>query len=115
MRWLLDEMFPPAAAAELQRLGHDARGVAASALAGSPDAHIYEVAVTEGRIVVTENYPDFVTLLSDRIANGAPHAPIVCISKVGLPDGSALGPALAQRLDAWARANPDPYPGPHWP
>ncbi|WP_428120009.1 DUF5615 family PIN-like protein [Candidatus Poriferisodalis sp.] len=38
MRWLLDEMFPPAAAAELQRLGHDARGVAASALAGSPDA-----------------------------------------------------------------------------
>ena len=115
MRWLLDEMFPPATAATLEELGHDARCVAASELAASPDDRLFEVATAEWRIIVTENYSDFVAILSLRIASGAPHTPVVCIGKQNLPDGSALGPALARRLDAWARANPEPYPGPHWP
>lgn len=46
MRWLLDEMYPPSAAAELERLGHDALSVAGSALAGSDDEHLYELAAS---------------------------------------------------------------------
>lgn len=108
-------MFPPAAAAALEELGHDARCVAASELAAFPDDRRYEVATAERRIIVTENYADFVAILAQRIASGAPHTPVVCVGKQSLPDGSALGPALARRLNAWARANPEPYPGPHWP
>jgi len=40
VKWLLDEMFPPTAAAELRRLGHDARSVAGSMLAGTDDEHL---------------------------------------------------------------------------
>ncbi|MXX43210.1 MAG: hypothetical protein F4Y76_13575 [Acidimicrobiales bacterium] len=108
-------MFPPAAAATLEEFGHDARCVAASELAACSDDRLFEVATAEQRTIVTENYSDFVAIFALHLASGAPHTPVVCVGKQSLPDGSALGPALARRLDAWARANPEPYPGPHWP
>ena len=39
-------MYPPSAAAELGRLGHDALSVAGSALAGSDDELLYELAAS---------------------------------------------------------------------
>lgn len=115
MRWLLDEMYPPSAAAELERLGHDALSVAGSALAGSDDEHLYELAASEDRVLVTENFADYALLATRSLERSAPRGVVAFVRKSDLPSGTALGPALARRLDAWANANPSPPPGTHWP
>ena len=115
MRWLLDEMYPPAAAAELGRLGHDARSVAGSALAGSDDEYLYELAASEGRVMVTGNFADYAFLVTRSLERGPPRGVVAFVRKSDLPSGTALGSALARRLDAWAAANPSPPPGTHWP
>ena len=115
MRWLIDEMLPPATAAELNALGHDAVGVAEAGLAGSDDATVYETAVEQQRVVVTENFADFATITTDRHAASEPSVAVVFVRKQQHPRGSALAPALARHLHRWATENPKPYPGAHWP
>ena len=115
MRWLIDEMLPPATAADLVALGHEALGVAEAGLAGSDDATVYETAVEQQRVVVTENFADFATITNDRHAAGSPTVPVVFVRKRRHPRGPALAAALARHLHEWAGANPNPYPGVHWP
>ena len=114
MRWLLDEMLPPGAAEELNGRGHDATTVADLGLAGQPDPVIFDRALSEGRVVVTENIADFAVLLDQRLRNDQPVVPVVFVRKTDLPRRGALPHHLAERLDRWAEANPDPYLGPHW-
>ena len=40
---------------------------------------------------------------------------LVFVLKRSLPSGSALAAGSARVLDVWARANPEPYLGAHWP
>ena len=108
-------MLPPATAAELNALGHDAAGVAETRLAGSDDATVYEVAVEHQRVVVTENFADFATITTDRHAAGEPSVAVLFVRKRQHPRGSSLAPALARHLHHWAAENPKPYPGVHWP
>ena len=108
-------MFPPSTADELRRLGHDAICVAASELAGADDDLVYEISVVEQRTVVTENVKDFARLLDQRLLNGEPVVAVVCVLKRRFSPIAAIGPALANRLDRWARDNPDPQPGRYWP
>lgn len=115
MRWLIDEMLPPAAAAELTALGHEAISVAEAGLAGSDDVAVYEIAVEQQRVIVTQNFADFATISSDRVAAGAPCVPVVFVRKRQHARGSALAHALARHLHGWSVANPNPYPGVHWP
>lgn len=115
MRWLIDEMLPPAVADHLQQLGHDALGVAAAGLAETDDAVLYAAAVEQDRVVVTENFADFSAVLAQRSAADEPCVPVVFIRKRNFPRGGALAPNLADHLHRWAISNPDPYPGPHWP
>ena len=114
MRWLLDAMLPPGAAEELTGRGHDATTVADLGLAGEADPVIFDRAVTEGRVVVTENIADFAILLDQRLRSEAPVVPVVFVRKIDLPRRGALPHHLAVALDRWAEANPDPYLGPHW-
>ena len=114
MRWLLDEMLPPGAAEELNGRGHDATTVAELGLAGQADLVVFDRALTEGRVVVTENIADFAALLDERIRSDQPAVPVVFVSKADLPRRGALSHHLAERLARWAEANPDPYLGPHW-
>lgn len=114
MRWLIDEMLPPEAAAELNRRGHDATSVAGLDLAGQPDPVIFDRAVAESRIVVTENIADFAVLLDQRLRNNEAAVPVVFVRKGDLPRRGALPHRLAGRLHTWAEANPDPYLGSHW-
>ena len=114
MRWLIDEMLPPETAAELNRRAHDATSVADLGLAGQPDPVIFDRAVAERRIVVTENIGDFAVLLDQRLRTNEPAVPVVFVRKGDLPRRGALPNRLAERLDRWAEANPDPYLGPHW-
>ena len=115
MKWLIDEMLPPAAAAELAALGHEALSVTEAGLGGRDDAAVYETAVEQQRVIVTENFADFATITNDRIAAGEPCVPVVFVRKRQHPRGSALAPALARHLHEWSVANPNPYPGVHWP
>ncbi len=115
MRWLLDEMLPPDTVAELNRRGHDAATVADLGLAGQPDPVIFDRAVAEGRLVVTENIADFAVLLDQLLRNNQPVVPVVFVRKADLPRRGALPHHLAEQLHTWAQANPDPYLGPHWP
>ena len=66
MRWLLDEMLPAAAAVELAERGHDAVSVLDIGMGGAADAEIFDRAVREGRVVVTENFGDYATLAAHR-------------------------------------------------
>ena len=115
MKWLIDEMLPPAAAAELAALGHEALSVTEVGLAGSDDAAVYETAVEQQRVIVTQKFADFAAITNNRLAAGAPCVPVVFVRKGQHPRGSALAPALARHLHDWSVANPNPYPGVHWP
>ena len=107
-------MLPPAAASELRARRHDALSIVDAKLEGAADENIYELAVAQGRVVVTENFADFVNIGEERRARDEPCVPVVFVRKRDLPRGRALASRLARDLDRWAADNPDPYPGPHW-
>jgi len=115
MKWLIDEMFPPAVADELRDRGHDAVAVLERDMQGAPDADVFELAVKEQRVVVTENFADFAALVEQHQTDNKPSTPVVFVRKSSLPPGGALPSHLADHLDDWAKDNPDPYQGLHWP
>jgi predicted nuclease of predicted toxin-antitoxin system len=115
VKWLLDEMLPPAAAEALTRQGHDARSVRDVGLRGRADREVIERAVREGRALVTEDVADYSRLLEERLARGEPCVPVVFVRRTDMPRGRVLADRLARKLTRWAEANPDPYLGPHWP
>ena len=105
--FLIDEMFPLAAAALLRdTYGHDAVHVAEAGLRAAEDAQVAAVARGEGRAVVTENVADFA---AER------DVVLVFVLKKNLPSGDGQAAALAKVLDRWAQEHPEPYLGPHWP
>jgi len=68
---LLDEMFSPAIADRLAARGIDCRAVVADALLRTlSDLEIFEAALLEGRVIVTNNVPDFESLRRARDAVG---------------------------------------------
>jgi predicted nuclease of predicted toxin-antitoxin system len=115
VRWLLDEMLPPACVAELRSRGHDAISVLDVGMAGAPDAEVFERAVREARVVVTENFADFARLVAQALACEEPCVAVVLVRRDSLPKRGALAVHLVRQLDAWASANPEPYVGLHWP
>ena len=115
MKWLLDAMLPPAAADELDRLGHDAVSVLRLEMGAAEDSKVFERAVTEGRVIVTENFADFAGLVADRQNQGKPATPIVFVRRDSFPRRGALAGHLALKLHKWAQANPEPFIGLYWP
>jgi hypothetical protein len=60
---LLDEMFSPAIAADLTARGIDCRAVVADpVLRALSDLEIFQTALAEERVIVTNNVPDFESL-----------------------------------------------------
>jgi hypothetical protein len=105
--FLVDEMFPMAAAALLRdTFGHDAVHVAEGGLRAAEDHQVAAAARAEGRAVVTENVADF---------SAERDVVLVFALKRNLPAGGALAAAFAKLLDRWTHDYPDPYLGPHWP
>jgi predicted nuclease of predicted toxin-antitoxin system len=115
VRWLLDEMLPRALAQRLSELGHDAVSVHDAELTGATDDEAFELAVLQDRLVMTENFADFVRLLEGRQSGDAPCVPVVFVRKSNFAKGGGLAARLAKHLDAWAREHPNPYVGAHWP
>lgn len=107
IKFLVDEMFPVAAAVLLRdTYYHDAVHVAEVGLQATEDTQIAAAARAQGRAVVTENVTDFA---AER------DIMLVFILKRNLPVGGAQAAALAKALNRWAQANPNPYLGHHWP
>jgi predicted nuclease of predicted toxin-antitoxin system len=75
-RLLLDEMYPPALAADLRDRGIDCLAVLEprAGLAGTPDDRVLAWAAAEGRAVVTQNVADFA-----RLSATASHRGIVLV------------------------------------
>ena len=106
-RFLLDEMFPLAAAGLLrEQVEHDAAHVSELGLGGADDAEVAAVARAEHYALVTENIADFAAE-RDLL--------LVFVLKKNLPPGGAQAKGLAVLLDRWATTHPDPYVGHHWP
>jgi len=107
VKFLLDQMFSQAAATVLRdEFDHDALHVGEVGLHGADDVVVATFARSEHGALVTENVSDYVP---------EPDLVLVCILKRKLPSGGAQARALADLLDRWAKDNPDPYVGQHWP
>ncbi len=106
-RFLIDEMFSITTAQLLRdTYGYDAVHVSEVGLQAVEDALVAANARAENRAVVTENVADFAAE-RDLV--------LLFVLKRNLLAGAAPAPALAKILDQWAKVNPDPYLGPHWP
>lgn len=108
-------MLPSVAAAELCRLGHDAVSVLDVGMAAADDADVFARAVHEDRMIVTENFADYASLLQARQAGGERCVSVVFVRRVDMPKRGALAVHLARRLDRWAAVNPEPFVGLYWP
>ena len=107
MRFLIDEMFPPAAAELLRdRHDHEAVHVIEVGLGATDDPEVAAAARAQERALVTENVVHFA---------GERDLVLVFVHKRNLPAGGAQASALAELLDRWAADHPAPYRGPHWP
>jgi hypothetical protein len=84
-------------------------------LAGVVDDEVFEFAVLQDRLIVTENFADFVRLLESRQSSNSSSVPVVFVRKSNFPKGGGLAMHLAKHLDKWSRAHQDPYVGAHWP
>ena len=112
MRLLLDEMYPPAVAAQLRARGHDVVSVHDPdhrRLEGAPDPEVFAAAAAQERALVTENVPDFRRLEQDALARGQPHALLVFTTNRQFPRGEpGTTGRLVQALDALLRQSPPP-------
>ena len=105
--FFIDEMFPSATAEILRKIhGHDAVHVTEIGLRATEDAQLAAIARAQERAIVTENVADFA---------GERDVVLVFVLKKHLPAGGKQASALAEALDVWAHAYPDPYLGQHWP
>jgi predicted nuclease of predicted toxin-antitoxin system len=97
---LLDEMFPPAIADDLVSRGIDCRAVVADVLLRAlSDLEIFEAALLEGRVLVTNNVPDFESLRRARGAAGGEVPGLIYTSDVTFPRAKAYAARLVTALE----------------
>jgi predicted nuclease of predicted toxin-antitoxin system len=100
---LLDETFSPRIADELALRGVDCRAVAADpVLRAQSDLEIFDSAVRDNRVLVTNNAPDFESLRRAREATGGPVPGLVYTSDVTFPRTKAYLSRLVTALAAAA-------------
>jgi hypothetical protein len=114
VKWLIDEMLPSAIADALNDKGHDSVSVSSLGIRGAPDSEVLQIAVTELRVLVTENFADLAALIETRQQRGQPCTPVAFLRKSTFASGLVLRTQAAKRLHQWSIDNPDPYIGLHW-
>ena len=104
---LLDEMFSPAIAAELSKLGHDVIAVADRPdLRSKSDGDIFAWASTQKRWLLTENVKDFRPIMLRALQAGPSGCGLLFTSSRTYPrSGKDPGP-LVNALHAWLTAGP---------
>lgn len=97
---LLDEMFSPAIADELAARGIDCRAVVGDALLRAlSDLEIFEAALLESRVIVTNNVPDFESLRRARDAVGGAIPGLIYTSDATFPRTKAYISRLVMALE----------------
>jgi len=100
---LLDEMFSPAIAADLESRGVDCRAVAADPLLRAlSDLEIFQAALQGNRVVVTNNVADFESLRRAHEAAGAQVPGLIYTSDLSFPRAKAYLTRLSAALQAAA-------------
>jgi hypothetical protein len=100
---LLDEMFSPAIAGDLNARGIDCRAVVADpVLRALSDLEIFQVALAEERVIVTNNVPDFESLRRAHEAAGNEVPGPIYTSDLTFPRTKAYVSRLAAALAAAA-------------
>ena len=93
-------MFSPAIADDLAARGIDCRAVVADALLRAlSDLEIFETALLEGRVIVTNNVPDFESLRRAREAAGGEIPGLIYTSDLVFPRTKAYLTRLAAALE----------------
>ena len=96
---LLDEMFSPAIATDLATRGIDCRAVDADpVLRALSDLEIFQAALTEGRVLVTNNVPDFESLRRAHEAAGNKVPGLIYTSDLTFPRTKAYMSRLVAAL-----------------
>lgn len=103
---LLDEMFSPAIAADLSARGIDCRAVAADpVLRALSDLEIFQTALAEERIIVTNNVQDFESLRRAQEAAGNEVPGLIYTSDITFPRTKAYASRIGASLAAAAAGN----------
>jgi hypothetical protein len=103
---LLDEMFSPAIADDLVSRGIDCRAVVADVLLRAlSDLAVFEAALLEGRVLVTNNVPDFESLRRAREAAGGEVPSLIYTSDATFPRAKAYVARLVTALEAAAASH----------
>jgi hypothetical protein len=103
---LLDEMSSPAIAVELTARGIDCRVVAAGAfLRAQSDLEIFDTGLLEGRVIVTNNVPDFESLRRAREAFGGELPGLIYTSDLTFPRSKAYISRLVAALETAASSH----------
>jgi predicted nuclease of predicted toxin-antitoxin system len=112
VRLLLDEMFPGALAEQLRARGHDVASIRDPEyvrLEGASDVDVFEAAVVETRIVVTEDVSGFRSLEIDALAEGRSTPGLIFTTDRQFPRGDpATFGRLVRALDALLGSEVDP-------
>ena len=96
---LLDEMFSAVIAADLTARGIDCRAVVADpVLRALADLEIFQAALAEGRVLVTNNVPDFESLRRAHEAAGNKVPGLIYMSGVTFPRTKAYVARLTVAL-----------------
>ena len=107
VRLLLDEMFSPAIAAELGKLGHDVIAVADRPdLRSKSDEEIFTWASTQKRWLLTENVKDFRPIMLRALQAGLPSCGLLFTSSRAFPRSRKNPGSLIRALGAWLTARP---------
>lgn len=88
MRFLIDAQLPPALAAQLREIGHDARHVNMIGLGSAADMLIWNHAASEGEVLLTKD-EDFAEL-----SRRDPGGPAIVWIRIGNTTSTALWRAL---------------------
>lgn len=107
MKALLDEQLSVEIALQLRRRGVDVEAVTERPdLLRASDERLVEVAMREGRAVVTNNLRHFRPLTAQLLAQGKQHAGLILLPSKRARNRDATG-ALADAIEMVMRANPD--------
>jgi predicted nuclease of predicted toxin-antitoxin system len=106
LKGLLDEQLSPQITVRLRRAGFDVIAVLErDDLVGQDDRTIFEVAVAEGRAVITNNVKDFRPLGAERLAQGKSHPGLILLPSARTRSRASVA-ALAEAIQVVLRDHP---------
>jgi uncharacterized protein with PIN domain len=103
LRLLLDaNLSPRRIAAQLRGAGHDVLALAEdAAYEGLSDPHVLELAVSEGRVLITRNSRDFAPLAREWAEAQRSHAGLILIWTLDHSQFARIGTGIEHQLDLW--------------